>query len=100
MAPCSPVVSDQPAFWHLDAARGPSTPSFDYLVRAGEQRRRHLEAERLGGLEVDNEFVLGRGLHRQVGGLLAIEDAINVAGCSLVLIDVVKAKGDQAAAGD
>src|SRR4051794_748104 len=26
MAPCSPVVSDQPAFWHLDAARGPSTP--------------------------------------------------------------------------
>ena len=38
-----------------------------------------VEAERLGGLEIDDQLVLGRRLHRQVGGLLALEDAIDIA---------------------
>ena len=56
-----------------------------------------VEAERLGSLEVDHQFVLGRRLHRQVGGLLALEDAIDVAGGLPVLVDVIGPIGDQAA---
>ena len=59
-----------------------------------------VEAERLGGLEIDDQFVLGRRLHRQVGRLLALEDAIDVAGGAPVLVDEIGPIGNQAAAGD
>src|SRR5262249_20092194 len=42
--------------------------------------RRHFQAERPGGLEVDGQLILGRCLHRKVGRFLAVEDAIDVAG--------------------
>ena len=45
---------------------------FDHLVGSGEERLRHYEAESLGGFEVEARFVLGRRLHRQVGGPLAV----------------------------
>ena len=52
------------------------------------KRRRHGEAERLGGLEIDHQLVLGRSLDRQIGRLLALEDAIDVSGrrrnCSII----------------
>src|SRR5215470_16056086 len=69
---------DQTAVWHSDAARGPSTPSFDHLVGAGKQRGRHVEDERAGGLHVDHQLKLGRLHDRQVGGLGALEDLTGV----------------------
>ena len=51
----------------------------NHLVGASEHRGRQVEAQRLRGLEVYHQLVLGRRLHRQVGRLLALEDAIDVA---------------------
>ena len=61
--------------------------------------RRHGEAERLGSLEIDYQLVLGRRLHRQVGGLLALENAIDIGGRATVLVNKIRPIGDQAAVG-
>src|SRR3974377_1574656 len=62
----------------------------NHLVGAGEHRGRHVEADRLGSLEVDHQFVFGRRLHRQVGWLLAPHDALDQAGCASELVELVR----------
>src|SRR4051794_33203334 len=73
---------------------------FDHLTGARQQCRGNAEAERLGGLEIDNQFVLGRRLHRQVSRLFAPKDAINVASSAPVLVNVVRPIRGKTAAGD
>src|SRR5262245_56701618 len=68
--------------------------SFDYLGRAGEEHRWHGDAEHLRGLEVDDQLILCRRLHRQVARLLALEDAIDVSGGAPMLVDPITTIGD------
>src|SRR5215471_11618156 len=76
------------------------TASLDHGIGLRQQCRWHDEAEGLCGLEIYHQFVLGRRLHRQVGGLLTFEDAIDVAGRASVRLDRVRSVGNQATAGD
>src|SRR5262249_25285895 len=74
-----------------------SVASFDHIVSATEQQRWHVEVHRLGGLEIDDQFKLCRRLDREVGRLLALEDAVDVLWHLAKLFDKISTKGDQAA---
>src|SRR5215472_6726054 len=48
--------------------------SFDHLVGASKQRRRHFEAERLSSFHIDDQFEASWLLHWQFGGIIAAEN--------------------------
>src|SRR6476661_3991363 len=50
-------------------------PLFDHFIGASKQWQGNLEAERLGGLEVDGQLDFRDLLHRQVSCFLALENA-------------------------
>ena len=51
------------------ASRPEVVASFDHLVGAGEQRGRHGEAKRIGGLKIDHQIEFYRSLDRKLGGV-------------------------------
>src|SRR5262249_9207572 len=52
---------------------------FNDLVGTSEQRRRHFEAERFCGLEIDYKLEFGRLQHRQVGRLFPVHNSSSIA---------------------
>src|SRR5262249_13670919 len=71
--------------------------SFDNLVGTGEQRRRHVEAECLGGLKIDEQLDFCGLLDRQVGRLLALENASGVDADLTVHVRIATSVAHQAA---
>jgi hypothetical protein len=54
----------------------------DHLVGEQKERFRDRKPQRLGGGQVDDEVEFSRLLHRQVGGLGALQNLMHVAGCA------------------
>ena len=63
-----------------DVAPASRSASLDYVIGVREQPLRHRKAQRPRGFQIDNELELARLLHRQVAGLPAPQDTIDV-GC-------------------
>jgi hypothetical protein len=64
------------------AVRNP-TPSFDHLLGRGEQRWRHAERQRLRCFQVEGQFEFGGLVERNVAGIGAVENGVDVIGRAL-----------------
>src|SRR5215831_20005610 len=91
---------DQTAVWHSDAARGPSTPSFNHLVGVLQKVQRRIEAQGLRGLEINDEFEARRLHDGKIGRLFALEYACNVTAYFSPDLIAIGAVTHQTAGGD
>src|SRR5262249_54002439 len=71
--------------------------SLNHVVGSLLKNPRYVEAKRLRGLEVDDQFVLDRRLNWQLGRFLALEDAIGIGRAERKIIELVNSVGQQAA---
>src|SRR5947207_5845923 len=80
---------------HEETHAPQQTPALLYdLVGLGEKCRWNINAERLGGLEIDDQLEGRRLLDRQIGGLGALENL------SRVSADLVKGKSEACSIAD
>ena len=82
---------------YRDRMRQNTARLIDHFVGGGEQRRRHIKPERLGGLEVNHQLELDWRLDGKLARFGAFENAVGVQRRTPVLIDDIRAVGDQAA---
>src|SRR5262249_46083760 len=69
----------------------------DHLVSAGEQRRRHGEADRPGSLQIDDELELGGLQDREVCWFFALEDAAGINTDLAIAIRIARSVAHQSA---
>src|SRR5262249_19899413 len=74
------------------------TSLFDHLVGGGEQSWWHSETERSRCLEINDQLELARLLDRKVGGLLVLEDAIDIGCGAAEQVCALNTVSDQASA--
>ena len=77
------------------ATRLPGAPLFDHLVCSSKERGWYREAERLGGLQINDQKVLHRQLHRKFRRLCAMENVINIVGTTVKYISELSSVGEQ-----
>ena len=77
-----------PVFHRLERTSLRLAHSLEHLVGALlKDRQGHVEVEGLGGLQVDHQLELDRGLDRKLARLRALEDTIDIASRAPVLVD-------------
>src|SRR6266700_1961636 len=86
-----------PDFHRLDRTSLRLAHSFDHLVGAGDERRRQLEAECIGGFQVDCEVELRWQFDGQVRRVRALQDSVHVAGGAPEQVRKIRPVGDESA---
>src|SRR5215510_13087047 len=74
-----------------------SVSLFDHLVRARLHRRRHADAKRLSGFEIDDQFKLGCLHDRQFGGIFPLKNPAGINAGHAVAVQKVRSVAHQTA---
>src|SRR5262249_50684997 len=74
----------------LSLSRG-ALVSFNDVIRPKHQRSRNRQPQRLGSLQVDDEFECGRLLNGQICGLGTFQDLVDVGGGTAEIFNIVGA---------